>query len=294
MASLTTTLLKSAVFTVLAPGTVAVVIPYLLLSNPSLSRIDVEGWTFVGILPLVLGVVLYVRCVVGFARGGGTPAPIDAPKMLVTAGPYRYSRNAMYIGVLSVIAGEALLFREPRLVYYLLIVFAVFHGFVTLYEERALLGKFGEAYARYTTEVPRWFPRWTDLLTIHRSTFQRVGAFVLAAGVVAHVLRLTVGLPVAETPPSIHALLVLLPGYAVLGCVAYRREIRLDTPLQRTVFYLVTTLLAITAVMHAYSIVAATSAWLGRFPIWYSVVAAVAYGGFALFLETRERIPSPL
>jgi protein-S-isoprenylcysteine O-methyltransferase Ste14 len=54
---------------------------------------------------------LYVWCAGAFTFiGKGTPAPIDAPRILVTQGAYRWMRNPMYVGVLLVVFGEAILF----------------------------------------------------------------------------------------------------------------------------------------------------------------------------------------
>ena len=47
--------------------------------------------------------------------GRDTPAPVDTPKELVVRGLYRFVRNPMYIGVGSILIGEALLFRSTRL-----------------------------------------------------------------------------------------------------------------------------------------------------------------------------------
>ena len=94
-----------------------------------------------------------------FARAAGTPAPIDPPKELVARGLYRYSRNPMYVGVLSFIAAQALWFRSAWTGLYALALFGAFHSFVVLYEEPTLARSFGEAYRRYLASVPRWLGR---------------------------------------------------------------------------------------------------------------------------------------
>jgi len=94
-----------------------------------------------------------------FARfGRGTPAPIDAPKRLVTRGLYRYTRNPMYVGVLTVILGWAVLFRAWALVAYALAVWSCFHSFIILYEEPHLRAQFGKEYEEYRVRVSRWLP----------------------------------------------------------------------------------------------------------------------------------------
>lgn len=278
---------KVGLFTLLVPGTVTVLVPYLLLDGAA--AVDWLGIPAVGVVPMALGAALYFRCAFDFAWSGrGTPAPVDPPAALVIGGPYRYCRNPMYAGVLAVIGGEALLFQEPRLGYYLLLMAILFHGFILGYEERVLRRRFGPSYADYYRTIPRWVPRAAGWAALYRKSFARVGALVLGAGAVAHVLRLSVGLPVAEMPASVHALLVALPAYGGIGCITYARRFVLPGLWHQAVFALATGLLIATAALHAWSIVVDDSGWLGLFPIWYSVGAALVYAGLALFLKTRR------
>lgn len=150
--------LKNLIFTVVVPGTVAVYVPYLILSRTG--ALEAPGWPLrvLGGLVLAGGLAIYAWCVFGFARARGTPAPIDPPRELVVRGLYRYTRNPMYVGVLSVILGQALLFRSLHLLAYTAGLFTVFHLFVRLYEEPSLTRRFGDAYLRYRRTVPRWLP----------------------------------------------------------------------------------------------------------------------------------------
>ena len=136
--------LKTLIFSILVPGTVAFVIPWFLLQQPwGLVFMFPSVW-LVGFLPLLLGVGLYLWCAGEFTFvGKGTPAPIDAPKYLVTQGPYQWVRNPMYLAVLSIVIGEAILFRSYLLVGYALFVWAVVHMFVVFVEEPSLRHQFG-------------------------------------------------------------------------------------------------------------------------------------------------------
>jgi protein-S-isoprenylcysteine O-methyltransferase Ste14 len=147
--------LRSIVFTVVLPGTIAVYVPSALLRDATLD--GAAAWRWLGLVPLAAGVAIYVWCVVDFATAGrGTPAPIDPPKELVRRGLYRVTRNPMYVGVASVLCGESWLFASLPLAVYTLCVVAAFHLFVLLYEEPTLRRSFGEAYERYCAAVPRW------------------------------------------------------------------------------------------------------------------------------------------
>jgi len=101
------TALKTLIFTVIVPGAVTVYIPYLLLSSPP-APLPVGMSRYFGLLPMLFGTAIYFRCAWDFAFAGkGTPAPIDPPKELVVRGLYRYARNPMYVGILTLLAGEA-------------------------------------------------------------------------------------------------------------------------------------------------------------------------------------------
>ena len=280
---------KASLFTLVVPGTVVALVPYLLLADASLGAIDFLGMTLLGLPLLVLGAALYLRCAYDFVSSGrGTPLPIDPPVQLVMSGPYRYSRNPMYVGILIILAGEALLYSDLRLLFFLFAMTVLCNIFILGYEERALGRQFGEAYGRYCEAVPRWFPNWSGLTTLYRGTFLKVGSFMLAGGVVIHVLHLSFrGIPITQMPDSIHTVLVVLPAYTLFGCIVYARRINLARVYQKVIFALILVLLFTTMVMHFYSIVAHTNRWLGIFPMWYSVVAVLLYSGFAIFLKTR-------
>jgi protein-S-isoprenylcysteine O-methyltransferase Ste14 len=150
-------LLKNLLFTLIVPGTVAVYLPLRIVRHRSLVAGPALG---AGCLLLLVGASIYAWCVWDFATfGRGTPAPIDAPKKLVVHGLYRYTRNPMYAGVLTVILGWAVLFGAVELGLYALVVGTCFQLFIVLYEEPHLRGEFGSEYADYCAQVGRWLPR---------------------------------------------------------------------------------------------------------------------------------------
>lgn len=150
---------KVTLFTFVVPGTVTVLIPLLLLSRVSSDAAGLSGPSWLGLPVLLLGAALYFRCAYDFAGAGrGTPAPIDPPVALVARGPYRISRNPMYVGVLMVVLGEAIALRAMPLFYYLLLMALAFHLVVILYEEPSLSRQFGDVYEEYRATVPRWVP----------------------------------------------------------------------------------------------------------------------------------------
>lgn len=152
-------LIKTAIFTVIAPGTVGLYVPQALRQRSG----DHAAHSLLAAAWLVLflcGAGIYLWCAWDFAvKGLGTPAPIDAPRLLVVKGLYRFIRNPMYVGVAAMIAGQAGYYRSLSVAIYLLFVLLGFHAFVRLYEEPTLRRLFGAQYESYCRTVPRWVPR---------------------------------------------------------------------------------------------------------------------------------------
>ena len=156
------TALKTLLFTIVVPGTVAVAIPRLLATWRPHPRLPIGRTTAnVGAaLSIGLGVVLYVHTAVRFGtEGEGTPSPTDEPDELVTGGAYAYTRNPMYVAVLLVVVGQALRHRSLSVCWWAVGCWIGFHNRVIQYEEPHLAKKHGVAYERYCERVPRWLPR---------------------------------------------------------------------------------------------------------------------------------------
>lgn len=153
-------LLKNLLLVALFPGTVAILIPYLLTGFVSGPWAEALGeWRLLGWLWAGGGAALLLGSVFGFAAvGKGTLAPVDAPTELVVCGPYRWVRNPMYVGVLGILAGESLALGSPAILLHMAVMWGVFHLFVALYEEHTLRRRFGKAYERFLERVPRWIP----------------------------------------------------------------------------------------------------------------------------------------
>jgi protein-S-isoprenylcysteine O-methyltransferase Ste14 len=106
---------------------------------------------------LGLGTLLLLWCVREFyVSGRGTLAPWDPPKHLVTSGPYRISRNPIYVGVVTILAGWCALWSSRTLLLYLVLVMIAFHLWVLLFEEPWAARRFGSEWDAYRARVPRW------------------------------------------------------------------------------------------------------------------------------------------
>ncbi|MDM0111342.1 isoprenylcysteine carboxylmethyltransferase family protein [Variovorax sp. J22R133] len=154
-------IIGSAIFLVIAPGTLAVYVPWYLTHwdfAPELFPIA----RVPGAALIVAGLPILLDSFARFAlQGLGTPAPVMPPKRLVVTGFFRYVRNPIYVAVTALIAGQGLLFGSVTVLAYGAIVWAGFFLFVVAYEEPALDEQFGDEYKRYRANVRRWLPRIT-------------------------------------------------------------------------------------------------------------------------------------
>ena len=146
----------SIVFLFVAPGIVAGVIPWGISgyrSEPALLGFEPIRW---------LGCLLLIETFSRFAlQGLGTPAPIAPTKTLVVTGSYRFVRNPMYVAVVSLILGQAVLLGSVGTLIWGVVVWLTVHAFVLAYEEPTLSRTYGEQYDRYRANVRRWIPRLT-------------------------------------------------------------------------------------------------------------------------------------
>ena|SRR2546426_4294984 len=149
----------------LVGGTATVGIPYLLLTSTGTSlSVRPSGFRLSGLALILFGAIIYAWSASTFTFiGKGTPAPFAPPKELVVKGPFRYVRNPIYVFVIIVLVGEAILLQNSALITYTALTILFLHLWVVFYEEPALRKRFGRSYEAYCASVPRWFPRLPTL-----------------------------------------------------------------------------------------------------------------------------------
>lgn len=102
------------------------------------------------------GFLLAVSALLGFLKQRTTPIPHGEPSALMVAGAYRWTRNPMYLGILTALLGVA--FYLGTLPFYLVPpAFVLAIGRIHIpFEEAKLAGLFGAAYEDFKARVPRW------------------------------------------------------------------------------------------------------------------------------------------
>ena len=151
----------SAGFFLLAPGTVAGLGPWAVTRW----RLPPDPRPLLwapGAVLLALGLMGLVACFIRFAwHGRGTPAPIAPPTRLMVGGLYRWVRNPMYVAIMGMLTGQAMIFASPPALAYAGAIFLMFHIWTVTFEEPQMRGLFPEDFAAYSAAVPRWIPRLT-------------------------------------------------------------------------------------------------------------------------------------
>ncbi|GAB2668713.1 methyltransferase family protein [Arenimonas aestuarii] len=107
---------------------------------------------------VVIGIALDVSGLLVFRKARTTINPLAPGKStaIVDSGPYAFTRNPMYLGMASVLLGFCVFLANPVSLLAVIAFCAYITRFQIIPEERLLLGKFGEAYARYRDAVRRW------------------------------------------------------------------------------------------------------------------------------------------
>lgn len=118
-------------------------------------------WNLAGLIAVVIGLVLYSWCLVFHYRSYRASVRVSfSPPHLVIAGPYRISRNPMYVSGLFAWLGWTVFYGSPAVFVALVLLWSVFTFRVIPYEERQLEALFGDDYLAYKRSVRRWIGRY--------------------------------------------------------------------------------------------------------------------------------------
>ena len=110
----------------------------------------------VGCLLVAMAAALFSYSIKQF-RMAGTPVPGNKPTTaIVRTGPYRFSRNPIYLAFFGLQLGLAIFVNSLWLVATLIPTVAIIAVVVVPCEERYLTGRFGAEYLKYKASVRRW------------------------------------------------------------------------------------------------------------------------------------------
>jgi len=154
-------LVRAVIYATLFIAFVFIYLPARFLYLSGITRPAVIGGPQIaGMIITAVGGAIALWCIFTFVFvGKGTPAPFDPPRRLVVRGPYRFVRNAMYIGAILALLGAALFYGSISILMYAGVFFLAAQLFVVFYEEPTLRRTFGSEYECYCRRVRRCWPK---------------------------------------------------------------------------------------------------------------------------------------
>lgn len=115
-----------------------------------------SAWTYLGVLPMLLGLVLAVHASRQFSRAGTNIIPLSKSTALVTDGAFRWTRNPMYTGMILFLCGLAMLLDSAWNWLLVLAFVAIIRQRFVVKEEALMAETFGDDYLAYCGTVRRW------------------------------------------------------------------------------------------------------------------------------------------
>ena len=134
----------------------AIAIAFLASTISPGLRITVDFFPIAGIVLMGTGAALFVWTVQFFKKHKTTLRPRGKPSTFITTGPYRISRNPIYLGFLLIATGTAMLFANVLAFVGPVIFFFFIQTLVIPFEEDMLTKVFGDSYHRYRKRIRRW------------------------------------------------------------------------------------------------------------------------------------------
>ncbi len=113
-------------------------------------------WRYLGIIIIVFGFSLSLGSGIFFRKLGTNPRPGSRANVLVTKGAFRYTRNPMYLGLITMLIGISILLGSFSPPIVIPIFFFIIHSQFVLREEKWMEEWFGESYQDYKSKTPRW------------------------------------------------------------------------------------------------------------------------------------------
>ena len=137
-----------AVALILAASVLATFLP--------IGSISIPMHLAMGILLMALGLGIGGAAFATFKRSGTPVRPGAEPTHFVTTGPYRITRNPMYLGLLTFLIGWFFVSESPYFLIPPVLFFLAINFLLIPFEERLLVDRFGEVYEGYRKRVRRW------------------------------------------------------------------------------------------------------------------------------------------
>ncbi len=128
----------------------------LTISIEARQHVSIPAVKLAGAFLFVIGALFAAWSLIIFHEARTTTTPGESSKKLVMSGPYRFSRNPMYVSLIMVYLGEAGLLAQLWPVLFLPLMLVYINKVVIPLEEKILTNDFGDEYKAYCLKVKRW------------------------------------------------------------------------------------------------------------------------------------------
>jgi len=132
---------------------ISALVHFFLIQLPIMSD---RGYLVCGIVLIILAPALALSAVVTMKKGGTNVNPSQPALTIVRGGPYRFTRNPMYIALCLLQVALGFFLNDWITLLFVVPLALILHYGVILREERYLTAKFGEPYLDLKREVRRW------------------------------------------------------------------------------------------------------------------------------------------
>lgn len=117
-------------------------------------------WTYLGLIPVLLGIWLNMNADSAFKRASTTVKPFQKSSALVTSGAFRISRHPMYLGFVLLLFGLWVFLGTATPLLPVLVLPLLLQRIFVPFEEKMMLDTFGEEYRTYMGRVRQWLGRF--------------------------------------------------------------------------------------------------------------------------------------
>ena len=134
---------------------ISLVVHFFVIQVPIMSSYRV--CLVCGIVLVILAPTLAISAVVTFKKAGTNVNPSEPALTMVRGGPYRFTRNPMYLALCLLQVALGFFLDDWITLLFVVPLFLILHYGVVLREEKYLAAKFGEPYLELKRDVRRWF-----------------------------------------------------------------------------------------------------------------------------------------
>ena len=121
-----------------------------------IKQVIVPLWTYLGILPILLGIILNIWADLLFKKHKTTENPFKKPSSLVNSGPFKISRHPMYLGMTMILLGISLILGSLIVFVFPFVFFLIMEFVYISYEENNMEKIFKTDYKKYKKNVRKW------------------------------------------------------------------------------------------------------------------------------------------